>query len=84
MSPNNSLQPLKLPALRAHMGDWIYYICLLKMRDIASRVSIAKEIHVSESLNDLLQRSLSDRSEDIAIYLVESTHFLTLTSLGCR
>jgi len=83
MSPNNNLQPLKLPALRAHMGDWIYYICLLKMRDIASRVSIAKEIHVSESLNDLLQRSLSDRSEDIATYLLsQSQRFFNALVVG--
>lgn len=70
MTQENNTQPLKLPALRAHMGDWVYYICLMKMRDIASRVSFAEEIHVSESLNDLLQRSVTDRSKGIAEYLV--------------
>ncbi len=70
MSQDENRQPLRLPGLRAHMGDWIYYICLMKMRDIANRISFAKEIHISESLNDLLQRSVTDRSKDIAAYLL--------------
>lgn len=70
MLADSDSRPLKLPALRARMGDWVYYICLLEMRDIASRISIAEEIHISESLNDLLQRSLTDRSKDIAEYLL--------------
>jgi len=70
MSQDENRQPLKLPGLRAHMGDWIYYICLMKMKDIANRISFAKEIHISESLNDLLQRSVTDRSKDIAAYLL--------------
>ncbi|TEU15950.1 MAG: DGQHR domain-containing protein [Anaerolineales bacterium] len=70
MPSDDDLQPLKLPALRAHMGDWIYYICLMKMRDIASRISFAEEIHISESLNELLQRIVTDRSKDIATYLL--------------
>jgi len=70
MSQDENLQSLKLPGLRAHMGDWVYYICLMKMKDVANRVSFAEEIHISESLNDLLQRSVTDRSKDIATYLL--------------
>lgn len=58
-----------LPALRANMGDWIYYISFMKMGDIANRVKFAENIHKSDTLNNLLQRRLTDRSTDIAKYL---------------
>jgi len=58
-----------LPALRAKMGDRIYYISFMKMGDIANRVKFAEDIHKSDTLNRLLQRRLSDRSIDIAKYL---------------
>lgn len=59
-----------LPALRAHLGDWMYYICFLKMRDIAERISYADEIHTSRSLKDLLQRQVTERTEAIKKYLL--------------
>ena len=43
----------------------------MKMLDIAERISIAKEIHKSESLQDLLQRNLTDRATGIADYLIK-------------
>jgi DNA sulfur modification protein DndB len=52
------------------MGDWVYYIGLLKMKDIAERISIAEEIHSSKSLRDLLQRQLTNRAADISKYLL--------------
>ena len=58
-----------LPALRARMGEWWYYVTAMKMSDIAERISIAKEIHRSESLQELLQRNLTDRATGIADYL---------------
>ena len=36
---------LLIPALRAHMGDWYYYICCLKFKDITERIGIAKDFH---------------------------------------
>lgn len=60
---------LFFPALRAQIGDWIYYICLLKMHEVAEKISVAEDIHSSKTLRDLLQRKLTDRSEDIANYL---------------
>lgn len=61
---------LMLPALRARMGDWIYYISYLRMNDIAVRISIASEIHESKTLNDLLQRRVSERASEIVEYLI--------------
>ena len=38
-----------LPALRGIMGDWVYYSCLLDLRELSSRVDYAKEIHKNEN-----------------------------------
>jgi DNA sulfur modification protein DndB len=56
VTPRN--RRLVIPALRAHMGDWIYYVAFMKMRDIAERISVAEEIHTSKSLNEFIQREL--------------------------
>ena len=64
-----NLKQLVVPALKARMGDWNYYIGFLRFRDIVDRVSIAEEIHVADSLKELLQRGLKNRAPDIASYL---------------
>ena len=70
MTTNDQPDRLMLPALRSKMGDWWYYSSVMRMSDIAERVSIAKEIHQSRSLRDLLQRQLTDRAGEIADYLI--------------
>jgi DNA sulfur modification protein DndB len=68
---SQELTPLQLPALRAHMGDWIYYVTFLKMRDVAERVQVAQNIHTSEVLNELIQRELQrSHSNKISDYLL--------------
>ena len=62
--------PLFLPALRAKMGDWVYYITFITMREVAARISVVDDIHTSASLKDLLQRMLTDNSKRIAEYLL--------------
>jgi DNA sulfur modification protein DndB len=62
--------PLILPGLRARIGDWMYYICFLKMQDIAMRISIEDEIHDSETASNLQQREFQERSAEIAGYLL--------------
>ena len=59
-----------LPALRGIMGDWVYYSCLLDLRELSSRVDYAKEIHKNEKLSDMIQRGLEEyRGKLIAEYL---------------
>ena len=70
MPQGDSAETLVVPALRARTGDWVYYIGYMKMRDVAQRISIAKELHSSESLRDLLQRELTKRRTEIATYLL--------------
>jgi DNA sulfur modification protein DndB len=65
----NTLGQLVVPALKARMGDWSYYIGFLQFRDVADRISVAEEIHVADSLKELLQRGLRDRAPEIAAYL---------------
>src|SRR5688572_22496675 len=61
---------LILPALRAEMGDWRYYVAIMRLSDVAERIEMASDIHESKSLNELIQRSLEARAADIAHYLL--------------
>ncbi|MDK3155763.1 DNA sulfur modification protein DndB [Kamptonema cortianum] len=63
--------PINLPALRGRMGDWIYYVALLPFAEVGSRIKKTDEVHKSEFLRDMLQRSLESRTKDIALYLKE-------------
>ena len=67
---STNVNRLFLPALRAKMGDWIYYITLMNMKEIASRVSVVDDIHSSTSLKELLQRTLTNNSRMIAEHLI--------------
>lgn len=83
MNTGNGDEALKIPAIRGVMGDWVYYIGLLKMKDVAERIKPAGEVHSSDSLEELLQRSLSKRSEEIAEYLLtQSQRFFNALVVG--
>jgi DNA sulfur modification protein DndB len=82
---NNSLKMLQLPALRAKMGDWIYYSAFMKMGDIAERVSLADEIHRHKELRDLIQRQVDDSNHAEAIkkyLLTQEQRFFNSLVLG--
>ena len=61
---------LTIPALRAHMGDWVYYVTFLRMKQIAERISIAQEIHSSTVLKNMIQAQIVNRSKQISDYLL--------------
>lgn len=61
---------LVLPALRGILGDWIYYVTTINLTDVAERVALAQDIHDSKTLNDLIQRQVSSRAQQIADYLI--------------
>lgn len=75
---------LRVPALRAHMGDWVYYIGFLRLRDLAERVRTAAEIHRSERLREMIQRVLQGkRTNQIAEYLLrEQQRFFNAIVIG--
>ena len=62
-------QPASFPSIQCHMGDWAYFVTVLPFSEVASRIYRAEEIHTNQGLNDMIQRELSGRVEDIAIYL---------------
>ena len=59
-----------IPALRACMGDWVYYVTFLRMEQIADRISIAQEIHSSKVLKNMIQAQIANRSKQISDYLL--------------
>ena len=62
---------LIIPALRAHMGDWIYYVTFMRMDQIADKIHIAENIHSSNVLKDMIQRQITNRSGQISNYLLK-------------
>jgi DNA sulfur modification protein DndB len=60
------------------MGDWTYYVTLMKLRDAAERISIAGDIHKTRTLKELIQRELVDSSHSarIADYLLNQSQRL--------
>ena len=68
MKKNNELI---IPALKAHMGDWIYYVTFLRMDQIADQIHIAREIHSSDVLKDMIQRQITNRAGQISDYLLK-------------
>jgi DNA sulfur modification protein DndB len=77
---------LILPTLRGRFGDWIFYSCLMPIRELASRVSYAEEIHKDKALSQLIQRSLEGpRAKHIVDYLKTEERFfnsLVLATYG--
>jgi len=67
---DSSAGTLTLPALRGVMGDWVYYSCLIDIRELGFRVHYAEELHPHKALSRMIQRRLdASRSRHIAEYL---------------
>ncbi len=62
---------IKLPCLRGKMGDWFYYVSLMSFKEISNRASMVPDIHKNQELSRWIQREVSNRSEEIADYLIE-------------
>jgi len=63
-----------LPALQGQLGSWTYYAALMRLSDVESRISYAREIHKNSRLSDMIQRRLDDhtRAADIEHYLLQT------------
>lgn len=62
---------LLLPCVRGTIGDWVTYVCMMRLKDIAELIDFAREIHTSEGLSDMIQRNLKDkRASEIGNYLL--------------
>lgn len=61
---------MKLPAIRAYIGDWVYYIATMTFKDVSIYVKrVDNELHKSDLLKDLLQRSITNNYKSIARYI---------------
>jgi DNA sulfur modification protein DndB len=60
-----------LPALKGKIGIWNYYVSNLKFDDVNEFVRrIDNELHTSNALSDLIQRSISDNYLSIKDYIL--------------
>ncbi len=63
-----------VPAFRAKVGDWEYYICIMKYAEVARNISFSYELRSSKELNDVVQRGIGERTSEITEYLLQSEH----------
>src|SRR4051812_48468149 len=73
-----------IPALRAKVGDWDYYICSMTYGVVDSQIKFAFELGSNKDLNSMIQRGLGVRTKDITDYLLRSEHrFLGAMIVAC-
>jgi DNA sulfur modification protein DndB len=63
-----------IPAFQCSVGDWKYYISMMKYGEVARQVQFAHELSKNAELGQLVQRGLSDRTKEITDYLLNSPH----------
>lgn len=62
---------MKIPALRSELGGRTYYVATLTFQQVSDYVSkIDNELHKSESLKDLIQRSITNNYIKIKEYIL--------------
>jgi DNA sulfur modification protein DndB len=61
-----------IPAFEARVGDWTYFICIMKYAQVSREVHFAHELGGNKDLNSLIQRGIGSRTEDIVKYLLAS------------
>jgi len=62
---------MRVPALRANIGTWNYYVTTLTFEQVTNFVSkIDDQLHKSESLRDLIQRSITNNFISIKDYIL--------------
>ncbi len=62
---------MKIPAIKGRIGDWDYYISTLTFQQVSDYVSrVDDELHKSESLKELIQRSITNNYLSIKKYIL--------------
>lgn len=62
---------MKIPAIRAQMGDWTYYVATLTFQQVNDYVAkVDSELHKSESLKEMIQRSITNNYLSIKNYIL--------------
>ncbi len=75
---------MKKLSLREKSGDWIYYLTSFTYKEVKENVKrVDDELHKSKSLNELIQRSLTDNVNSIARYIEnQKEHFFNALVLA--
>nr|VFJ61237.1 MAG: DNA sulfur modification protein DndB [Candidatus Kentron sp. DK] len=60
-----------VPAIKAKMGDWTYYITKMKFGEVEKQVELAEKIHPNRELDALIQRELSSRVGEMTDFLLK-------------
>lgn len=63
-----------IPAFQCSVGDWKYYICMMKYGEVARQVNFAWELQSNSEIGQLIQRGISERTAEIREYLLKSKH----------
>jgi DNA sulfur modification protein DndB len=63
-----------IPAFQCSVGDWKYYICMMKYGEVGRQVQFAHELSSNQELGQLIQRGISARTKGITEYLLNSAH----------
>lgn len=62
---------MRIPAIRAKIGNWTYYVTTLTFEQVDKFISrVDDELHQSESLKDLIQRSITKNYLSIKEYIL--------------
>lgn len=65
---------MKIPAIRSKIGQQVYYVTTLSFKQISDFVSpIDDQLHSSETLRDLIQRSITDNYKSIRDYIINQS-----------
>jgi DNA sulfur modification protein DndB len=59
-----------VPAFKAHVGEWEYYLCLMSYAQVAREINFAYEIGVNKDLGSMIQRGIGVRTQQITDYLL--------------
>jgi len=63
-----------IPAFKAEVGDWEYFLCLMKYAEVARSIQFAYELGGNQDLSTMIQRGITDRTAEIREYLLNNQH----------
>jgi DNA sulfur modification protein DndB len=75
-----------IPAFRAQVGDWDYFLCLMKYAEVDRAIRFAYELGNNQDLGTMIQRGITARTGEIRDYLLKNKHHflgsLVVASVG--
>jgi len=63
-----------LPAIRARVGDWNYYVTTLTFSEVADLIKAPDEVHERKRLADWIQREAIDKhASEVSTYILKTS-----------